>query len=82
MNYKIANGKLVWELSFSDQSTTAEFVLAVARLADAANHHPDMLLHRWNQLRIELCSHDVNSITERDYKLADQIDRLLAGISS
>ncbi|OJV56330.1 MAG: hypothetical protein BGO31_14680 [Bacteroidetes bacterium 43-16] len=78
MPYQETEGKLVWDIQLKDQTAVAELVLRIAQLADKANHHPDMLLHKWNRLRIELFSHDVNAITERDHALATQIEALLA----
>lgn len=80
MTYQIIDGKLVWNIQMKDQTEVAELVLKIAVLADAADHHPDMLLHKWNQLRIELFSHDVQAITDRDHALAGKIDDLLRTI--
>lgn len=77
MPYTETDGKLTWNIQLKNQTEIAELVLQIAQLADAANHHPDMLLHKWNQLRIELFSHDVKAVTDRDYALAAQIDALL-----
>lgn len=77
MNYTEINGKLVWNLVFTDQTAAAQLVLKIAQAADAQGHHPDMLIHKWNHLKIELYSHDVNAITERDYTLAKSIEQLL-----
>lgn len=78
MAYQEIEGKLTWDIQLKNQTAVAELVLQIARLADAANHHPDMLLHKWNRLKIELFSHDVKAITERDYALAAQIEALLS----
>lgn len=77
MPYQETDGKLTWNIQLKNQTEIAELVLQIARLADAANHHPDMLLHKWNQLRIELFSHNVKAVTDRDYALAAQIEALL-----
>lgn len=77
MSYQELDGKLTWNIQLKNQTEIAELVLQIAKLADAANHHPDMLIHKWNQLQIELFSHDVNAITGRDYALAAQIEALL-----
>lgn len=77
MAYQEIAGKLTWNIQLKNQTEVAELVLQIAKLADAANHHPDMLLHQWNRLQIELFSHDVNAITERDHALAAQIEALL-----
>jgi 4a-hydroxytetrahydrobiopterin dehydratase len=49
----------------------------VGRLAEAANHHPDINLHRYRHVRISLTSHDAaNTVTEKDFALAQQINDL------
>jgi 4a-hydroxytetrahydrobiopterin dehydratase len=51
------------------------FVNAVAKIANAQNHHPDIAL-AWNEVTIRTWSHDVSAITDRDVKLAKAIDVL------
>ena len=48
------------------------FVNAVAHLAEAANHHPDVRLG-WGRIEFDLSSHDVGAVTERDVALAKRI---------
>jgi 4a-hydroxytetrahydrobiopterin dehydratase len=48
----------------------------VAELAEAANHHPDILIHGWNKLRLSLSTHSEGGLTEADFGLAGEIDRL------
>jgi 4a-hydroxytetrahydrobiopterin dehydratase len=45
---------------------------AIGRLADAANHHPDVDL-RYPGVTVRLRSHDVDGLSERDVELARQI---------
>ena len=52
------------------------FVQAVAELAEAAQHHPDILI-RWNKVTLTLSTHDAGGLTERDFLLAKSIDRLV-----
>jgi 4a-hydroxytetrahydrobiopterin dehydratase len=49
-----------------------ELVDAIGRLADAANHHPDVDL-RYPGVTVRLISHDVLGLSERDVELARQI---------
>ena len=49
-----------------------ELVDAIGRLADAANHHPDVDL-RYGGVTVGLMSHDVMGLSERDVELARQI---------
>jgi len=49
------------------------FANQVAAVADALDHHPDMLIqHR--QVTLTLTSHDAGGLTERDFRLARRID--------
>jgi len=67
---------IVCELSFADFAAAIAFVDAVAELAEAANHHPDILLHAWNKVRLTLSTHSAGGLTDADFELAGQIDRL------
>jgi 4a-hydroxytetrahydrobiopterin dehydratase len=49
-----------------------ELVDAIGRLADTANHHPDVDL-RYGSVAVRLFTHDVLGLTERDVELARQI---------
>jgi 4a-hydroxytetrahydrobiopterin dehydratase len=53
------------------------FVNAVAKLANAQNHHPDITIS-WNTVTLTLCSHDAGGITERDFVLAAAVDAIPA----
>ena len=62
--------------TFADFSAAIAFVNRVAELAEAANHHPDILVHGWNKVRLELSTHSEGGLTDNDFKLAGEIDRL------
>jgi 4a-hydroxytetrahydrobiopterin dehydratase len=62
-----------WRLpSFSD---AIDFVQQVATLADRADHHPDILI-QYRDVTLTLTTHDAGGLTERDFSLAETIDRL------
>jgi 4a-hydroxytetrahydrobiopterin dehydratase len=50
-----------------------EFVRAIAELADAADHHPDIDL-RYPGVTVRLQTHEVSGLSERDAALAVQIE--------
>ena len=50
-------------------------VQEIARLAEDANHHPDVTL-TFPEVEIHLISHDVNAVTDRDLSLAGRISAL------
>ncbi len=53
------------------------FVNDVAQAAEAADHHPDILV-RYNKVTLTLSTHDAGGITDKDFALAAQIDAALA----
>jgi 4a-hydroxytetrahydrobiopterin dehydratase len=55
-----------------------KFVNRVAEKAEAADHHPDILI---NYVRVTMtCStHDAGGITEKDFRLARDIEKSVAG---
>ena len=56
------------------------FVAEVGRLAEEANHHPDIDI-RYNRVTLALVTHDSGGITQLDIDLARAIDDLSAGPS-
>jgi 4a-hydroxytetrahydrobiopterin dehydratase len=63
------------EWTFRDFAQAIAFVDRVAELAETANHHPDILLHGWNKVRLTLSTHSQGGLTDADFQLASQIDR-------
>lgn len=49
---------------------------AIAQLAEAAGHHPDLNLHSYSKLTVTLATHSEGGVTIKDVLLAQQIDRL------
>ena len=52
------------------------FVQKIAKLAEAADHHPDLHLTGYRELKISLSTHDIGRLSKKDYSLASQIERL------
>lgn len=67
---------IVREWKLADFAAAIAFVNRVAEVAERANHHPDILVHGWNRVRLELSTHSQGGITEVDFALAAQIDGL------
>ena len=58
-----------------DFPAAIKFVNRIARLAEKTGHHPDIDV-RWNKVTLSLTTHDAGGLTEKDFKLARQFDRL------
>ena len=52
-------------------------MVAAGEIAEAQNHHPDLLL-AWGRVGAEILTHRINGLTESDFILAAKLDRLFA----
>jgi len=59
---------------FRNFMTGINFVTAVAKAADAADHHPDIDI-RYTKVTCTLSTHSAGGITQQDLDLAKQIER-------
>jgi 4a-hydroxytetrahydrobiopterin dehydratase len=59
---------------FADFREAIAFVNRVADLAEVADHHPDLLIH-YREVTLVLWTHAVGGLTDRDFRLAADIDR-------
>lgn len=48
----------------------------IARLSEAADHHPDLTLN-WKTLTVRYWTHTAKGITELDFRLAHQVEEVL-----
>jgi 4a-hydroxytetrahydrobiopterin dehydratase len=77
--WKTEGDALVSDRRFADFATAMAFVNAVGAVAEERNHHPDILLHGWNRVRLTLTTHDAGgTVTDADHALASAIDALPA----
>jgi 4a-hydroxytetrahydrobiopterin dehydratase len=70
------NNRLKKEFTFKNFREAFAFMTEVAMLAEKHDHHPDWS-NSWNRVIIELSTHSKgNVITEKDRKLAADIDKI------
>lgn len=60
---------------FKDFVAAMKFVNAAAKIAEQANHHPDIDI-RWNKVKLTLSTHDEGGLTEKDTALARRFNSL------
>jgi 4a-hydroxytetrahydrobiopterin dehydratase len=68
-------GTIVHVETLADFSAAMLYAGAVAGLAQAANHHPDILI-QWNKVTLTLSTHSAGGLTARDFALAERISGL------
>jgi 4a-hydroxytetrahydrobiopterin dehydratase len=64
------------DFKFDDFGAAMAFVNRVAEAAEEANHHPDILLHGWNKVRLSLMTHTEGGLTDNDFAMAARFDGL------
>jgi 4a-hydroxytetrahydrobiopterin dehydratase len=67
---------IVRDLKLDDFAAAIAFVDRVAEAAQAADHHPDILVHGWNKVRLTLSTHSEGGLTDADFALAASLDAL------
>ncbi len=64
------------DLAMEDFASAIGLIRAIAELAEAEDHHPDLHVTGYCKLGIELSTHDAGGLTDQDFMLAAQIDAL------
>ena len=67
--------RLTKEYKFKDFVEAMGFVNEVAKIAEAQDHHPDILV-KYNQVALTYWTHTENRVTEKDMRLATDVDNL------
>lgn len=49
----------------------------IAQIAEDLNHHPDIEIYNYKNLRVKTTTHEANGLTEKDYKLAEELNKIL-----
>lgn len=68
--------RLVKELEFEDFYSAIAFVNRVAKLAEEKDHHPNLYIHNYKKVRVELWTHSVGGLSKNDFILASSIEYL------
>ena len=66
------------EYRFPDFATALAFVNRVGAMAEAQNHHPDLLL-AWGRARVTIWTHKIDGLTESDFVFGAKCDLLFEG---
>ena len=66
------------EYSFPDFASALAFVNRVGALAEEQDHHPDLEL-AWGRVKVQIWTHKIDGLTERDFVVAAHCDELEDG---
>ena len=73
-NYK--DNSITKEYKTKNFVEAVTFLVKIAVEAEKLDHHPDVLIHSYNKLKITLSTHSKGGVTENDLKLAGIIELL------
>lgn len=67
--------KISKNFKFKDFAQAMQFVNAVARVAEADGHHPDIIVH-YNNVELILWTHAIGGLSENDFIVAAKINAI------
>ena len=73
----VERDRLHRDIRFASFTAAIEFINRVAAVADTVGHHPNLRLHEWCFVELEVYSHVSGGLTGKDVELAIAIDEML-----
>ncbi len=71
--WQLADNAIRKQFKFNDFMSAVAFVNRVANAAEAADHHPDIVIN-YTRVTMSLSTHSAGGITGKDFDLAQKID--------
>lgn len=75
ISWKTKSGKLHKLFKFKNFNDALDFINQIGTVAEVMNHHPE-IRNVYNKVDILLFTHDKSQITQKDYNLAEKIDKI------
>jgi len=69
----LKDGAIEKQFVFKDFKTALAFIVKIGLYANQADHHPE-IFNVYNRVKIRLNTHSAKGITDKDFKLAEEID--------
>ena len=65
------------EIRFDDFMATITFTHLIAEIAEDEQHHPDIDIHAYRWVTLDLSTHSIGGLSENDFIMAARINQLL-----
>ena len=75
--WKQEENKIAKQFELKDFKSALSFVNNIGEKAEEMDHHPDILIHSWNKVKIKISTHNEGGITKKDMQLAEKIQKLV-----
>ncbi len=66
--------KLIREYKFNNFKEAVAFINTIADIAESEGHHPNLCLHDYKSVSVELFTHAIGGLSTNDFILAVKID--------
>jgi 4a-hydroxytetrahydrobiopterin dehydratase len=76
-NWITEGAALQLHIKCADFKQALAISVEVGKVAEDLQHHPDISIKNYNKLLVSTTTHESNSITEKDYVLAEKINSIL-----
>ena len=73
--WSFAGGAIHRKFAFKSFMPAIAFVNKIAEAAEQANHHPDIAIN-YSLVSISLSTHSESGVTQKDFQLAQTIDKI------
>ena len=71
------NGRcIIKQFEFPDFKSAVDFINKIAEITEKEEHHPEIKLYDYNKLEIKMFTSSVGGLTEKDFKVAEEIDKI------
>ena len=67
------------QFTFDGFASAVAFVVRVAFDAEAADHHPDVLISNYKKVTLTFSTHSAGGLTEKDFAGAESAERVFGG---
>jgi len=71
--WAVVDDKLHKDFVFADFTQAFAFMTFVAKYAETHDHHPEWF-NVYRKVKVDLVTHEVSGISERDFKMANYMD--------
>jgi 4a-hydroxytetrahydrobiopterin dehydratase len=75
--WEMRDGKLTRDVRVKNFGAALALVNTVGEIAEAEGHHPDLCIHSWNRVRIDLSTHVIRGLSDNDFILAAKINEVV-----
>jgi 4a-hydroxytetrahydrobiopterin dehydratase len=74
--WKLVDSAIEKNYRFGNFRQATAFINKFADAAEAENHHPDILLWNWSNVKLTLTAHTVKGVSMKDFVVASRIDQI------